>query len=677
MEKKTFAERFGRNGITARDARELHTALGELNADAGIEESERGLARCVKWVSRRSRRVSVDQRVCVFVEALESDDSFALRFARTFSHILASTRAEAMLETGIPNERGILEETTDRLSRKFLPTPRDERDLGALVARVFSRSHDPDWIEALPLDMVLRFIRIIVERSEAPWKNLHAALSDTLASLAARTTALGLSRDIRARSAPTTVLESPFYQLPRVIDLLISAADGNTDPCRSHISACRRILDGVLLHLDQFGVSVDLVYRIEVMSKNLDRIEELLEFVEPDSDRQARGATSLLARIARARIKDRSFRDLVGTNIHLLARKIIERVGHTGEHYITATRKEYGKMLVSAAGGGLITGYTAAIKYRIPLEHLPLFIDGLATSVNYALSFVAIQFFGATLATKQPSMTAAALGNALKDTEGENAIEDLVTMTARTTRSQLAAAIGNVLLVVPAGYAIDRLSMLIWHGHWLPHDAAEHILQSLHPFKTGTIFYASLTGVILWASSICAGWLENWAVYRRIPEGIANHPVRHVIGRRTTAWLARKFSGNIAGIGGNVSLGFMLGMTPVFGTFLGLPLEVRHVTLSAGVLAIAFAALGPEAYHDLAWASLGIGFVFIFNLAVSFILALVMAARARGAQNLGGPLFRALMRRMLRHPFEFVFPPKAPRLLAKERLQLEQGTHES
>lgn len=676
MDKKAFAERFTREGVTARDARDLYSRLGDLSPDGSLEELERGLLRCVQWVRKKNRRIDAPGRASLFLEALQCDEAFAQRFSKVLGGILGATRAAPMLETGIPNERGIWEETGDRLSRKFLPTPRDEKDLGAIVSRIFGHSSDPAWIEALPVPIVQSLLNLVETRVTTPWLSLRNATGDTLAVLATRTSALGLAKDIRARSPESTVTASPFYQLPRSIDELLSTPGASTATCRSHISTCHSILDAVLQHLDQFGVSVDLVYRIEVMSKYLDRIEELLEFMEPDPERHARGATFLLSHVVKARIQDRSFRDLVGTNIHLLARKIIERVGHTGEHYITTTRAEYAKMLVSAGGGGMLTSITAYLKFWVVQQHLAPFVEGFLASSNYALSFILLQFLGFTLATKQPSMTAAALANALKQADGDSAIEDLGVMVARTTRSQFAAAIGNIGLVIPASFALDYANKTLWHAHVLHHDKALSTIAALHPFKTGTILYAALTGVLLWFSSICAGWLENWAVFRRIPEGIEGHPIRRVIGRRTTAWIARKFLNNVAGVGGSTALGFLLGMTPVFGAFMGLPLDVRHVTLSTGSLTFAVCALGREGFsHGFGMACLGILFIFVMNLFVSFTLALIMAIRARGAENVAGRLIRAVLKRFVTRPWQFFLPPARPQQLANETNPPQNGTH--
>jgi site-specific recombinase len=112
-------------------------------------------------------------------------------------------------------------------------------------------------------------------------------------------------------------------------------------------------------------------------------------------------------------------------------------------------------------------------------------------------------------------------------------------------------------------------------------------------------------------------------------------------------------------LGGNISLGLMLGIIPSIAVFFGLPLDVRHVTLSTGQVTAAFAALGGERFWTLATVWLGIGILGIglLNILVSFSLALFVAIRAR---NLRGPerhqFYRAIMGRFLKSPFSFLLP---------------------
>jgi hypothetical protein len=62
----------------------------------------------------------------------------------------------------------------------------------------------------------------------------------------------------------------------------------------------------------------------------------------------------------------------------LLQRKIVDRAGKTGEHYVAWTRKEYWHIWAAAAGGGLLTTVTAAVKIVIVGAGLALFVEGLA-----------------------------------------------------------------------------------------------------------------------------------------------------------------------------------------------------------------------------------------------------------------------------------------------------------
>lgn len=111
----------------------------------------------------------------------------------------------------------------------------------------------------------------------------------------------------------------------------------------------------------------------------------------------------------------------------------------------------------------------------------------------------------------------------------------------------------------------------------------------------------------------------------------------------------------------NISLGFLLGLSPSLGGFLGIPLEVRHVTLSTGQLALASASLGHHWLADGFFfrALGGIGVMFVLNLSVSFLCALFTAARAYqlSARETAAVLI-GIARYGLAHPLDFIFPPR-------------------
>lgn len=680
-----FGEAVAPGAPRHRAVRQLYEQLRALNPGGTLSERVAAIEALGKWV-RSSGKVPAAQgalaegppqilRLGLLVRALEAFPGCRREFGRLVRNTLQQTSAIYFLaRLGIPSDRGFFNETVDRLSRTFLPEPEDEADFAQLVARLFPKQRDLDWLRATPEPLTTRLAELLRDPDElglSTWLPLQEAACDALSLLATRVSAVGLSESLRARSPDRAVRTSPFYELSRSTDAFIRAVEGGQradterlgTECKTLVERCQVACSGVVENLEQSGVSVDVVYRLELIGSSLERYSLLLdELVCEDRSARYRGATRQLVRLIEARHRDRKLVEITRTNLHLLARKIIERAGHTGEHYITSSRAEYAKMLLSAGGGGVLTAGTAALKFMIGWGHFAPFVEGMLAAMNYAGSFILMQLLGFTLATKQPSMTAATLAGTLRDSAGQQELAPLVKTIARITRSQLAAAMGNIGLVIPAAVGLETLYRRSTGQSFLDPDTAEYVLHSLDPVHSGTIFYAALTGVLLWLSSVGAGWLENWAVYRRLPEAIAEHRYGRFLGRRVTHWASAVFSRNIAGLGGNTTLGFLLAMTPVAGKFFGLPIAVAHVTLSTGALTFAICSLGRENAHGSQFllSALGILIIGALNFGVSFMLALAVALRARGADRSDrSRLWRSVLATFVRAPLQFLFPPKS------------------
>lgn len=686
---ESFGQQLAPSSPRHRALRDLYDVLLRCEPLASQLERVDGVQALFGWLaSRRAappfpsapRETPQLTRLRWLLHALETQPAVSGRLSLCVEAVLADSVGGGLFgRLGLPSDRGFLSETIDRISRGLLPEPIDERDLTQLLGRALPSQAALRTLEATPPELVARLLRALCPGARSPWAPLLEHLKDACRLLALRISATGLSDAIRARSPRGRLAQSPFYHLPRAVDQLLTdvasyraaGADphraalsvrASLDECHETMQRCRAVTDEVVKNLEHFGVSVDVVYRIELVGQSLTRLTLLLRQLEPASELgRAAEAQALTAELASLRLRDRKLTDIAGSNLHLLARKIIERAGHTGEHYITSTRREYFMMLLSAGGGGLLTTGTAALKFLIGWGHFAPFAEGMLSACNYAGSFILMQLLGFTLATKQPSMTAAALAGTLHGSAGHTELADLVAMIARITRSQLAAAIGNIGMVIPGALAFDALWRSRHEGApFLDPDTASYVLASLHPTQSGTILFAALTGVLLWSSSIAAGWLENWAAYRRLPEAIAEHRYGRVVGRRTMRWLAGFLQRNIAGFGGNSTLGFLLAMTPVMGKFFGLPLDVRHVTLSTGALTLAVCSLGigPETTGALLWAALGIAIIGSLNFGVSFMLALAVALRARDARRSDRMrLILSVLATFARSPLQFVLPP--------------------
>jgi site-specific recombinase len=235
----------------------------------------------------------------------------------------------------------------------------------------------------------------------------------------------------------------------------------------------------------------------------------------------------------------------------------------------------------------------------------------------------------------------------------------MATLVARIVRSQLAAAFGNVLFVALGCVVLDQTWRALYGHSFVSPEKAEHVLASMHMTNSNTWWYAALTGVVLWFSSLVAGSIENWTAYRRIPRAIAEHPLGERIGRDRMRLVSRWFARDVSAYAGSIVLGLLLGLVPAFGTFTGLPIDVRHVTLSTGQVVLAAASVGGWAENRIVWPLGGVALMFFLNLGVSFSLALWVASRARGVGLAGGrAIVQAILRRLARHPSEFFWPPR-------------------
>lgn len=630
---------------------------------AGLgQDQPAGLVALAAWLAAGARAASPEPRLEWLIALCEQDAAAADTLRRAVASAVCLGDVAALTgRTGIPGSRGFNAEATSRLLDRLLPRAADRRDLRALIAAL--RPDDPALARALhlPPGGWRRLLAVLMPATDGDgWAPARRGACDGLRLLAVRLAEEGL-QPRRHGDEVGRVAESPFL---RAAQAALALADG----CE-HGAACdpagwnaaeqdaRAALAEARARHGPDGVSVDTVYSLDVVERCLRRMSLLVDVLAaPDAAAHGTALRRLLRRLAVSVDRDRSVRQLARDNLRLLHQRIIERAGETGEHYVARDRAGYRLIWLQAAGGGLLTAFTAAAKVAVHqlahAVHLAPAAAGFLAGMNYAVSFVALQHLHLILATKQPAMTAAALASTMRSAGGgDERHERMVDETARIAHSQLAAAAANVLVVAIAAAAFDAGWRALSGRHWMGPEEAQAMYLSLSPVDSLTIFYAALTGVILWLSSLVGGWFDNWVRLHRVPEGLE--------GRAATAGWGRALRVNAAGWGTNVSLGFMLGMTPALGQFLGIPLDVRHVTLNTGILSLAVSGLEQQWFADglVVRAAFGIAVMFVLNLGVSFALSLATALRAyQHPRDEAAAYIRALLRRMLRKPWQFVLP---------------------
>ena len=554
-----------------------------------------------------------------------------------------------------------------RVQARVLPGTPDTRDLATFFRLLFDGS-DAAWIAVLDDDTAARALQHLGPDA----RQLRAALLAALQILASQVQAAGHAPALRQRMDRALLVDEPFRQVTAAATALRLAADAGDAAAlrreagylRALLDRCRSAAASVTPQLEAQGVSVNIVFDLDQLDARCRRTEALLDaLLAPQPLAEGR---RLLAQLVAQLTPLKSVRALFARHYSLLARQVAERSAETGEHYITRDRAEYRQMLQRAYGGGAVIAGTTFAKFAIGALGLSAFWTGWWSGFNYALSFVIVMLLHWTVATKQPAMTAPALAATLQNehsgrSSSDEDIERFVDRVAQLIRSQVAGIVGNLVACFPLVLVVQLGAMALFGATPVGADEARYVLGSLTALGP-TLLFAAFTGVLLFGSSLIAGWAENWFVYHRLDSAIAWNPriVARLGAARAQRWAAW-WRHNVSGLAANVSLGFMLGLVPAVAGFFALPLEVRHVTLSTGQLAAALGALGWDVLREPAfwWCALAIPLTGALNVGVSFWLAFRVALRSRGVRVADrSRIYTSIRRRLRERPMSFLRPPK-------------------
>lgn len=739
------------NKNSVQSAQELETLMRHANPLSSWQERANWTIDIADWIRHEPpvslleegawRRVK-QQRVVFMLDWLDAHRDVRRVVQTTLQKTLREAAGpELFCATGLPNEPAFFNELSEHIIKYILPKPPAEADLSVLFTAMFPHPHDAEWLLELDGETVERIWKLTADDGIS--HTYHQQIDEALIYLVTAVLADGISKAFRYRLDPKMPLQAtPFMVLRRELERYLYLSPSDEAALRSVrmlIAVCQAQTDRIYGHLDEYGVSVSLVYRVERMRAHLSRMTRLIdlraavasnmaldvaealhdelsaelndesvialrqEFAEECIDesgasvvadgssinaRPARGIGNATASLQPVRLPKAiaktvktgsgsgqiqallvdfilahhhrsSIRGLLRRSFSLLARKMVERNADHGEHYIARDKKEYRAMLMAACRGGIVTAFTVLGKALLSSAGMARFFEGLFASLNYAVSFLAISAIGGVLATKQPAVTAPALAAKMSQLDTVEGLRTLLGEVALLLRSQAAAVFGNLIAVVPTMLAISLVILLTTHAPMLDLKHAQATIESLSIIGPTPLF-AALTGILLWLSSLASGFADNWFALRRLREALTHQRrLVRVLGapraERWATWLER----HIAQIVGNISLGLLLGMSPVIVQFFGLPLDVRHVTLATGSLTAAASSLGwPILMSPHFWLAVGgIASIGLLNVGVSFGCALVLALRAREVPvRIRRIVFRAVLRRFSASPRSFLFP---------------------
>jgi site-specific recombinase len=586
------------------------------------------------------------------------------------SQLIQTDLSPALTDSGIPVANGFWPEFFGRLRHKIIPSLQSENDFLYVISTIFFRSDDYRWVDAVPHERWKAFFESIGLAFSVDDKHILLQLMQSLKILSFQIANLGLEKEVRKHLAIQSLDENPFLNQIELVQLIEkSFIDGDlemleTISVRLHVLArqCIDSIEFIRQNHSISGTSIHQTYVLLILSNKLGRIELITDILDGNSQFNSDNFISFFKMLVRNENTKNSIRAFLSQSLGYVAYQIAEHKGSKGSHYITSTKKEYRKMTWSAMKGGGITAFIAIVKNLLTAVELPIFWHGFAYSMNYSIGFLLIDATGSTLATKQPAFTASAVASTL-DTKGNTYkpnLYNLAITVARVSRSQIASFIGNLLIVFPGAFLLAWLYDLITKTKILEGEKAMAMLESQHPWHSLSLLYACNTGVFLFLSGIIAGYVQNKILYGRIGERIKKHPWwRAGASQEKRTRRANFIENNGGAMIGNISLGFMLGMSSIVSKFLGFPFDIRHITISAGNVSIALYGLGirnvPAAYLTVIFLGvLAIGFL---NFLVSFSLAFIVAVKSRGVRLKDYPEFLGILwRYFIKKPLDFIRP---------------------
>lgn len=614
------------------------------------------------------------------LELLHSNPRYQAGLGLYLKGILKHKKFSKILtDAGILSHTDFFFEVRRRIMAKLLPDQPQKDTLEYVLNQVFFVKTDPQWISTIPPGQLEELYTLLKFRSLYASIEQNSPLAELVFAIQVlihRITGRALESEVIQMVPEYENLESPFLAIQREFGII---SEKLQDENHNYVSPddisyrqllvlhhqCEQYVRAAFKNSEKYGISIRVNQSLLRIRQQLERLGVLLPLLAVGEQREAVHDTiSLGLNLINYNCYKTNVRKLINESTQLISHEITQHTADTGEHYITKSRWEYLRMFWAAAGGGIIVGILCIIKVLLGKIETSGFGHAFFYSMNYSLGFIAIYVLGFTLATKQPAMTAAALVRALQtgrrntDVDEDEKHRAFAELFARLFRSQFIAFVGNVLVAFPVAWlgiwGIDRLfDINIAQGKWY------HLLTDLSPIHSLAILHAAIAGVFLFLSGIIAGSVANRDKHRHVYYRIAEHPLlKKSLGRTRTQKLAKWYEKRWAGIVSNFWFGVFMGSTASIGIFLGLNLDIRHITFASGNLALAlYGANYNISTEFMAWGIAGIVIIGLINFLVSFGLSLGLAFRSRNIPlSELGPIIKSIFRHFLRRPGSFFFP---------------------
>jgi site-specific recombinase len=576
--------------------------------------------------------------------------------------------ADFFIDGGIPAENGFFAELARRFKHKLLAPIFPEKSLNDVLNRMFYKKSDYHWVNGIGDETWMQLFSRIQLGFDPVNDRLFHQIINAITVLSYRVAFYGTDERITKRNVWNGELQCCFLEqnkeLIRFTGLLqqgiyepegLRRALGVLKTCEERLRIIRK--DSLYL-----GTSLHQSFLLRTLKALIRRLSILADFMNDDRKIGKEELVVFFKQSVRYENTRTNITSFLSGTLSILAYQVAEHKGRIGEHYITTTTREYFRFFRASCGGGFIVSILVMLK--ILLHHTPMspFMEALSISLNYAIGFVLIQTTGSVLATKQPAMTASAIAGSM-DTRKEGVVSyfQLAVMVAKVCRSQTVSILGNLLLVFPFVILWTFLFGIIT-GHPLVDPTEAHkLLLDIHPFKSLSFFDAALTGFFIFLSGVFAGFVDNKMLYARVGDRMRRRlTFGHHFKAEELHAAIDYMEAHAGSLAANLLLGFLFGMALLVGHLLSLPIDIRHITFSAGNMAIALFTLNFSVpREELLWCVAGVLGIGTLNFVSSFAFAFFVAIKSRNINLKQYSRFSIVLFRYLgKRPWHFIIPPK-------------------
>lgn len=637
-----------------------------------------------KYFSFKNETLSLEP----FAELLESvksaDFTDVLNFFRNHPRIAESFKQYlynifrdktfnlSLTEANILSENAFVPELKKRILNKILPPIVNEKTIWYMIDNVsFRPKNDLKFLHNLPENEINELFVILGISDFIIMPDVKREMLFSMNILSWRVTGSAMETEVVRMAPQYRNFDNPFLALQNELEELASEFEKNTDlqlhskdsrykQIKIYIGQCLEFVNIAFKNSSKYGISGKINQSLLKIRQQVQRIYEIVQLLVIDEERDVLiNSKSLIFNILRYKSHRNNISELINDSTRLISHLITNHTAETGTHYITSTRKEYMTMFYKASGGGIIVGALCVLKMLYGYIPGSDFSHAFLYSMNYAMGFVMIYLMSFTLATKQPAMTAATMTKVLSE-EGniKSDSTEFAHLVSKLFRSQFIAFVGNVLLSFPVAliivYGLD-----VFFSQNMAVERSDKLLKDLDPFQSKAILHACIAGFYLFISGIISGNIGNNSVFYQIPERISkNISIRRILGKNFAKGMSAYYAKNWPGIVSNFWFGVFLGATAPIGLFLGLDLDIRHITFAAGNFAMGLYGKDFSVDAYTFWISfITVFLIGFFNFVVSFSLSMFLAFRSRKL-NFGqvSEIYRGIFRYFIKNPLRFFFP---------------------